>query len=121
MEAPNDHRLNADGLDVEPEAVAGALRDGDIQLVDVREDHEWEAGRIAGARHVELAQIAAEAESLDRHRPIVFYCRVGGRSTMAADAFRRAGFEAYSLAGGLVAWDERGLPLEPGDGHVAGH
>jgi rhodanese-related sulfurtransferase len=121
MSAPNDRRLNADGLDVDPENVADALRDGDVQLVDVREDHEWEAGRIAGARHVELAQIAAEAGSLDAGRPVVFYCRVGGRSTMAADAFRRAGFEAYSLAGGLVGWDERGLPLEPDDGHVADH
>jgi hydroxyacylglutathione hydrolase/adenylyltransferase/sulfurtransferase len=121
MAAPNDHRLHADGLDVEPENVADALRDGSVQLVDVREDHEWEAGRIAGARHVELAQIAAEAGSLDSAKPVVFYCRVGGRSTMAADAFRRAGFDAYSMAGGIMAWDERGLPLEPDGGHVAGH
>jgi hydroxyacylglutathione hydrolase/adenylyltransferase/sulfurtransferase len=121
MGAPRDHRLNAEGIDVEPEHVAGALRDGDVQLVDVREDHEWEAGRIAGARHVELGRIAAEAGSLDPGRPVVFYCRVGGRSTMAADAFRRAGFEAYSLAGGLLAWDERGLPLEPDGGHVVDH
>jgi hydroxyacylglutathione hydrolase/adenylyltransferase/sulfurtransferase len=121
MAAPNDHRLQAEGLDVEAETVAGAMRDSDVQLVDVREDHEWAAGRIAGARHIELGQIAAEAGSLDPSRPVVFYCRVGGRSTMAADAFRRAGFEAYSLAGGLMAWDERGLPLEPDGGHVAGH
>jgi hydroxyacylglutathione hydrolase/adenylyltransferase/sulfurtransferase len=120
MAAAND-RLHAEGLDVEPERVADALGQGDVQLVDVREDHEWEAGRIAGARHVALAEIAAEAGSLDRERPVVFYCRVGGRSTMAADAFRRAGFDAYSMAGGLVAWNERRLPLEPGDGHVADH
>jgi hydroxyacylglutathione hydrolase/adenylyltransferase/sulfurtransferase len=113
--------MDADGLDVEPETVAGALREGDVQLVDVREDHEWEAGRIGGARHVELAQVAAEAESLDRGRPVVFYCRVGARSTMAADAFRRAGFEAYSLAGGILAWERHGLPLEPDDGRVANH
>jgi hydroxyacylglutathione hydrolase/adenylyltransferase/sulfurtransferase len=121
MSAANDHRLDADGLDVEPENVAAAVRSGDVQLVDVREDHEWEAGRIAGARHVELAQIAAEAGSLDHSKPVVFYCRVGARSTMAADAFRRAGFDAYSMAGGILAWDERGLPLEPDDGHVANH
>jgi rhodanese-related sulfurtransferase len=113
--------MEAAGLDVEPETVAGALRDGDVQLVDVREDGEWEAGRIGGARHVALGRVAAEAESLDRERPVVFYCRVGARSTMAADAFRRAGFDAYSLAGGILAWEERGLPLEPDDGRVAEH
>src|SRR4051794_24663747 len=120
MSAANDHRLNAEGLDVEPERVAAAVAAGDVQLVDVREDHEWEAGRIAGARHVELAQIAAEAGSLDQGKPVVFYCRVGARSTMAADAFRRAGFDAYSMAGGPIAWGERGLPLEPDNGHLAG-
>ena len=108
-------------IDVSPERVAELHRDGAIQLVDVREDYEWEAGRVAGARHVELQRIAAEAESLDRERPVVFYCRVGSRSTMAANAFRSAGFDAYSMHGGLEAWDERGLPLEPGDGRVAGH
>jgi rhodanese-related sulfurtransferase len=116
-----DHRLNSDGLDVEPENVADAVRDGGVQLVDVREDHEWEAGRIAGARHIELARIAVEAGSLDAATPVVFYCRVGARSTMAADALRRAGFDAYSMAGGIMAWDERGLPLEPDDGRVADH
>jgi hydroxyacylglutathione hydrolase/adenylyltransferase/sulfurtransferase len=40
---------------------------------------------------------------------------------MAADAFRRAGFDAYSLAGGLLAWERQGLPLEPADGRVASH
>jgi rhodanese-related sulfurtransferase len=40
---------------------------------------------------------------------------------MAANAFRRAGYQAYSLTGGLTAWHERGLPLEPADGHVADH
>jgi rhodanese-related sulfurtransferase len=111
----------ADDIDVLPERVAEMHRTGEIQLIDVREPQEWDAGRIAGARHVELGQVAAEAESIDRELPVVFYCRVGGRSTMAATAFRRAGYDAYSMAGGLEAWDERGLPLEPDDGHVAGH
>jgi rhodanese-related sulfurtransferase len=111
----------ADDIDVLPERVAEMHGSGEIQLIDVREAQEWDAGRIAGARHIELGQVAAEAESLDRDLPVVFYCRVGGRSTMAATAFRRAGYDAYSMVGGLVAWDERGLPLEPDDGHVAGH
>ena len=99
----------ADEIDVSPERVAELHREGGVQLIDVREDYEWDAGRIAGARHVELGRVAAEAASIDRERPVVFYCRVGSRSGMAAQAFRGAGYEAYSMVGGLAAWDERGL------------
>ncbi|MEA2313245.1 MAG: hypothetical protein QOE28_3213 [Solirubrobacteraceae bacterium] len=107
--------------DVTPEEVAERRAAEDVQLIDVREDYEWEAGRIAGARHVELTQVAAEAPTIDRERPVVFYCRVGSRSAMAADAFARAGYDAYSMAGGLEAWAARGLPLEPDGGAVAEH
>jgi rhodanese-related sulfurtransferase len=89
-----------------------------VQLVDVREPYEFEAGRIAGARHVELARLAEEAESLDRDRPLVFYCRVGARSAVATQAFRASGYDAHNLAGGLLAWADSGLPV---DGRVAEH
>jgi hydroxyacylglutathione hydrolase/adenylyltransferase/sulfurtransferase len=107
--------------DIEPQAVADALEQGDVQLVDVREDYEWQAGHIAGARHITLGEVASQADTLDPNRPVVFYCRSGARSTMAADAFAQAGFDAASMAGGLLAWDERGLPLEPDHGSVADH
>lgn len=108
-------------MDVAPEEVAELQRRGAVQLVDVREDHEWDAGRIPGARHVTLSELAARAGSIDRDTPVVFVCRVGGRSTMAAQAFRRAGYDAYSLDGGMLAWAGRGLPLDPPDGTVADH
>lgn len=94
---------------------------GEIQLIDVREDYEYEAGRVAGARHIELPLVASQADTIEHDRPVVFYCRVGSRSGMAAGAFRRAGYEAYSMDGGLVAWQDDGLPLDPADGHVAAH
>lgn len=108
-------------MDYTPREVADLLGDGSVQLVDVREPYEWAAGRIAGGRHVELTALAALAGTLDRDRPIVFYCRSGVRSGMAADAFAGAGFDAHNLAGGLLAWAAAGLPLEPDDGYVAGH
>ncbi len=40
---------------------------------------------------------------------------------MAANAFRRAGYDAYTMSGGMVEWEALGLPLEPEDGHVADH
>jgi rhodanese-related sulfurtransferase len=58
-------------------------------------------------------------DTLDRERPVVFYCRSGSRSALAAQAFAAAGFEAHNLDGGLKAWVTEGLPIEPADGHVA--
>jgi rhodanese-related sulfurtransferase len=110
-----------DRQDVELDPPRVAQMRSEVQLVDVREPYEWAAGRIAGARHIEMNDLAAEAASLDRERPVIFYCRVGSRSGMAAHAFRRAGYDARNLAGGLEAWVAAGLPLEPPDGEVAPH
>jgi rhodanese-related sulfurtransferase len=114
-----DHAFHADDVDVQPEWVR-EKRD-EIQLIDVREDYEWEAGRLEGARHIELERVASQADTIDREKPVVFYCRVGARSGMAANAFRRAGYDAYSMDGGITAWHERGLPLEPSGGYVEDH
>ncbi len=92
-----------------------------LQVIDVREPYEREAGHIAGTRHIELVRLSAEAASVARERPVVFYCRAGSRSDMAAQAFRAAGFEAYSMSGGLMRWAEEGRPLSPEGGGVADH
>jgi rhodanese-related sulfurtransferase len=105
-------------IDVTPEQVEGM---GEVQLIDVREPSEWEAGRIAGARHIPLGQVAAAAETIDREQPVVFYCRVGSRSAMAAQAYRQAGYDAYTMEGGLEEWAAAGRPLEPAGGTVAQH
>jgi rhodanese-related sulfurtransferase len=104
--------------DVSPAWVRERLEAGEIQLIDVREPYEWEAGHLDGARHIELQAVAAEAASIDREQPVVFYCKVGSRSGMAANAFRRAGYDAYSMDGGIDAWAASGLPV---DGQVADH
>ena len=105
--------------DYTPRQVAELLARGDAQLIDVRQPHEHQAGRIAGGRLVELAEIAAQADTIDRERPLVFYCRSGARSAMATEAFRNAGFDAHNLAGGLLEWHAAGLPIEPADGYVS--
>jgi rhodanese-related sulfurtransferase len=108
-------------FDLPPARVAELLDDGSIQLVDVREPHEREAGFVPGSRHIPLAELTAEAPTIDHERPVVFVCRVGARSAMAAWSFARAGYDAHNLDGGIMAWTGTGLPLEPEDGHVADH
>jgi rhodanese-related sulfurtransferase len=102
-----------------PARAAELIEAGEAELIDVRRAYEWEAGRIEGARPIELNELTGEAESISRERPVIFYCRSGNRSALAAVAFRQAGWDAYNLAGGLRAWVEQGLPLDPPDGVVA--
>ncbi len=107
--------------ELSPERVAELWGRGEVQLIDVREPYEHEAGRIEGARHIELERLASQAETIDRDRPVVFHCRLGARSAMVTQAFRAAGYDAHNMTGGLQAWAEAGLPLVPAGGYVAPH
>ena len=108
-------------LELAPHELARRLADGDVLLVDVREPYEHEAGHIEGARPIEIERLGWNAPTLPTDTPIVFCCRLGVRARLAAHAFRRVGYEAYTLTGGVSAWAAAGLPLEPVDGHVADH
>ncbi len=105
--------------DYTPREVAERLGAGEIELIDVRQAYEHEAGRIAGSRLIELAELPAQAPTLDHHGTIVFYCRSGARSAMATQLLRQAGYDAHNMAGGLLEWDAAGLPIEPEGGYVA--
>ncbi len=102
-----------------PHEVARLLAAGEIQLVDVRAPHEHEAGHIADTPLIELGELAARADEIDPERPVVFYCRSGGRSGMATEAFARAGYDAHNMTGGMLAWSTAGLPITPEGGTVA--
>jgi rhodanese-related sulfurtransferase len=105
--------------DLSPARVAELMQAG-VQLIDVRELYEREAGRIPDdTAHIEMDRLSDEAGSIDAGRPVVFYCRTGSRSAVAAQAFAAAGYDAHNLDGGLKAWVAEGLPIEPADGHVA--
>lgn len=108
-------------IEISVQEAAALLESGEAVLVDVREPHEWDAGRIAGARHVQLEHLASQAETIPRDTRVIFQCRLGARSAMATKAFRASGYDAVSMAGGIQAWHDAGLPLDPPDGRVADH
>lgn len=113
----------ADAPQGEPREVsrdeARKMIDEGAQLIDVRADHEWEAGRIAGATHIALPELPQRTGEIDKDRPVVIYCRGGNRSSMATAALEDAGFDAVKLSEGIVGWSEDDLPLEPEGGYVA--
>lgn len=110
-----------EGLEVSTDETARALAEDSAQVVDVREDYEREAGYVDGTLHIGMNRLSGAAHELDPDRPVIFQCRVGGRSLMAAQAFRGAGFDAYSMAGGVERWAAEGRPLTPEGGYVADH
>ena len=100
-------------------AEAQKLIEDGAQVIDVRTEHEWDVGRIAGAAHLPLDELAQRAAEIDQERPVILYCRGGNRSTMAAAALAGAGYDAAKLSEGIVGWVEAGLPVDPEDGYVA--
>jgi rhodanese-related sulfurtransferase len=87
-------------------------------VIDVRRPYEFEGGRLEAAENIEMNELPSAAESIPRDRPVLFYCRSGNRSAMAAEAFRQAGYDAHHLTGGIEAWVAAGRPLVPEDGEV---
>ena len=90
---------------------------GEVLLLDVREDDEWDAGRAAEAVHAPLSRL--DPDAVPGELPVVAVCRVGSRSQMAAQALAARGIPVANMAGGMKAWVATGLPVVR-DGDVPG-
>ena len=107
-----------------PEQVASELEGGDAVLVDLREPQELEAtGMIPGAIHAPRGMLEFYADpSLPYHKDelqpdkrIIVHCASGGRSALAAKTLKDMGYSNVAhLDGGIKAWQEEGLPTQPG-------
>ena len=89
--------------------------DEGARLIDVREDHEWEAGHARGAEHLGKGVIERDIERLvpDKGTELILYCGGGYRSALAAEVLQRMGYyDVSSMAGGWKAWQEAGAPIE---------
>ena len=93
--------------DVGPDAVG----------LDVREDEEWVAGHLEGARHIPMGEVPgrlAEVAALADEAPsgeVVVVCRSGGRSARVVAWLAHNGVDAVNLAGGMGAWADAGRPM----------
>jgi rhodanese-related sulfurtransferase len=94
---------------------------GEIQLVDVREQSEYDAGHVPGSLHIPMSSIAERSDEIDRDRPVAFICLMGARSAMVTNHFRQQGLDAYNVSGGFARWFQENHPVEPEDAIVAGH
>ncbi|WP_405577309.1 rhodanese-like domain-containing protein [Streptomyces sp. NBC_01092] len=101
------------------ETFAAAWADGDL-VVDVRESDEYAAGHVPGARPMPLRTVPAGRGELPTDRPVYVICASGNRSRAAADWMTSRGIDAWSVAGGTLAWAGSGRPVAVGrDEHAA--
>lgn len=97
-------------------AVKSRLDEGErLVLVDVREDCEWEKGRVPGAVHMSRGTIERDAETLFPNKDVelIVYCGGGFRSALAADTLGTLGYSrVVSMDGGARGWDEAGYEMD---------
>lgn len=102
--------------EVTPQTLASWLAEGQpVQLVDARTGMEYRQGTIGLAVHAPLSETPAALKrlTLNPHQPVVMLCLSGHRSLPGTRWLRAAGYEAYSLKGGILAWRAARLPLNP--------
>jgi rhodanese-related sulfurtransferase len=91
----------------------------DAVLLDVRESDEWANGHAPDAVHIPMSDVPARIDEIDIDAVVYVVCRSGGRSMNVVPYLNQNGFEAFNVAGGMVAWQKSGRPLVADDGRAA--
>ena len=88
------------------------INDTNAIVLDVSEPAEFAGGHLPNAKHIPLGDLDKRAGELPSNRPVIVYCASGNRSTRAVAQLRKTGRDqVFSLAGGLSAWRQAGLPV----------
>jgi len=83
-----------------------------VFLLDVRRPDEWDMYHVANTVQIPLDQLSNRLNELPKDQPIMIICHSGNRSGQAQAILAQAGFNATSVAGGMIAWNQAGYPLE---------
>jgi hydroxyacylglutathione hydrolase len=107
-------RMDHSYPNADPEALADRIASGEVNVLDVRAQGEWDAGHIPQADHRFLGKLPDNLAGIHRSKPVVTQCQSGMRSAIAASLLIDAGYDVINLAGGFGAWSRAGLPAETG-------
>lgn len=98
---------------VEPRQIVAQIESGEVTLIDVRSQGEWNEKKLPHAHHVMLGTLLRRLDEIPTDKPIVLQCRSGNRSAIAASILQANGIpEVMNLAGGIQAWQKAGLPVQ---------
>lgn len=88
-----------------PREVQKRLEQGEkLNLLDVREQDEWESGHIPGAKHIPLGTIGERRKELDPDKETIVICRSGNRSGLACEYLESMGYKVVNMQGGMSEW-----------------
>jgi rhodanese-related sulfurtransferase len=96
---------------IDPQTYVAQFEDTPHFLLDVRTPQEFAGGHLEGAANIAVETLQANLDAIPRDQPIVLYCRSGNRSAQAASILDAAGFTNIYDLGGIVAWQQAGLPV----------
>lgn len=76
-----------------------------LNIIDVREVEEVQAGHIPGITNIPLGLLEFRAHELDKNKPYIMVCRSGGRSGQASKYLESQGFNVTNMTGGMLSWE----------------
>jgi rhodanese-related sulfurtransferase len=113
MRRVSEYNPFADVPQIEPKRAREMWDQGEVDMVDVREQHEWDLGHIEGVRFVPMGQLSARWHEFDPTRKLICVCRSGNRSNYVASLLRQVGIDAANMSGGMLEWKADGSPITP--------
>ena len=96
-------------------AATQLINRSDAVVIDLRSAEDYAKGHILGAKNIPLADLEKRGSELEKlkSKPVILHCGDGNRAGGGVAALRRKGFDSvHNLAGGYVAWQQAGLPVE---------
>lgn len=95
-----------------PADIADRIKKGEVTLLDVRGQSEWDEGHIPGAMHIMLGRLANRINEVPTDKPVVVHCRTDGRSAIGASVLQAKGItNVIQMLGGYLQWAAEGRPL----------
>lgn len=99
--------------DIDVQTTAALQGRDDVVLLDVREQHEYDAGHIPGVVHIPMGEVASRLAEIPTDKTVIVTCRSGNRSGQITSLLQQKGYtNVHNMRGGILAWQQAGFSVE---------